>query len=57
MKIIIAKALQTAMQHGVAISLDGAACEKDAENLAQIRTWLTSIASHYGNQKQQAAKH
>ena len=54
---IIAKALQSAMQHGVQLSLDGAASEQDTENLAQIRTWLASIASHYGGQKQHGVQH
>ena len=54
---IIAKILQTSMQHGVAVALDGAASEQDTENLAQIRTWLASIASHYSGQKQHGGLH
>lgn len=54
---IIAKALQSAMQHGVQLALDGAANENDTENLAQIRAWLTSIASHYSKRKAQTGMH
>ena len=54
---IIANALQSALQHGVQLSLDGAASENDTENLVQIRTWLASIASHYGSRKAQTGMH
>ena len=54
---IVAKALQSALQHGVQASLDGAASEKDTENLVQIRTWLASIATDYGKRKPQGGLH
>ena len=54
---IVANALQSALQHGVQLSLDGAASKKDTENLVQIRHWLASIATHYTKRKQQAGLH
>ena len=54
---IIADSLQAALQHGVQVSLDGVASEKDTENLVQIRTWRASIATDYGKRKQQGGMH
>ena len=44
---IVANALQSALQHGAQAALDGAASEKDTENLIQIRAWFSTIAEQY----------
>ena len=56
-RTIVATALRKAMEYGVTVSMDGDASEAEKQNLAQIRTWLASLATQYNAHKERGGVH
>ena len=54
---IAAEYLQRSLQHGVACVLGNSVSESDQENMIQLRTWLTSMATEFGELSDKTKTH